>query len=139
MGWQRVLIGVCGVITILLGVGCFFTGNPTIGIYPVILGIVVLGLAYMLQRQKCLVYSGGVMTIRFGNRQWCRWEEIAEIVDQRVTQGIVSSRLCVLVRKNGAGLVVADLGISDFGELVDLLREQATARNIPWKEEQIKK
>jgi hypothetical protein len=134
-----ILIGVCSIITILLGVGCFFTDFATIGIYPVILGILVVGIAYLLQRRQCLVCPGGVINNRLGNRQWCRWEEIAEIVDQRVTRGIVSSRLCVLVRKKGPGMVMADLGISDFAALVDLLREQATVHNIPWKEEQIKK
>ena len=133
------MIGTCGVIIICLGIGCFFTGFASLGVYPVILGILVVGIAYIAQKQRCLVCPGGVIYIRFGNRQLCQWEEIVEIVDRRVTQGIVSSRFCVLSRKKGPGLIVADLGIGDFGELIGLLREQAAVHAISWKEERIKK
>jgi hypothetical protein len=136
----RAVVAVCGAVLILLGVCCFLAGfTAGVALLPILLGLCVLGLAYFLGKQSCLVCAGGVVSIRFGHRQSCRWEEVSEVVDQRVKHGVVSARVCALVRKNGKRLVLLDTGIGDFGALLSLLREQATSRGIPWREERVVK
>jgi hypothetical protein len=137
---MRVLIGFCGLVLILLGVGWIVLLQGGYGTaFPIVLGVFVVGLAFVLPKQEYLVCPGGVMVIRGGNKKWCRCEEITEIIDQRVKHGIVSGRVCVLVRKSGANLSFSDTGISDFGAMIALLREQAAAHSIPWREEKITK
>jgi hypothetical protein len=133
----RLLIGFCGLVMILLGATLLFTGSVKTGAYPIVLGFVVVALAFLLPRLEYLICPGGIVVIRSGNKTWCRWEDFAEIIHQRIKHGIVSGRMCVLVRKTGTKMSIADTGIGDFGTMIALLREQATARGIPWKEEQI--
>jgi hypothetical protein len=134
----RVLIGFCGLVVILVGVSLFFTGSGTLGVYPMVLGLMVMALAFLIPKQQYLVCPGGIVVIRSGNQVCCRWEDLAEIIDQRVTHGMVSGRLCVLVRKTGSKISFSDTGITDFGAMIALLREQANAHSIPWKEEHLK-
>jgi hypothetical protein len=136
----RVIVAVCGIVLVAGGVVCLILGF-TAGVVtlPVFLGICVLGLAYLMGQQSCLVFADGVVNVRLGQRQWCRWVDISEIVDTRTTQGVVSSRVCTLRKKDGSRLEVRDLGIDDFGALLALFREQAAARGISWREERVAK
>jgi hypothetical protein len=134
----RVLIGFCGLVVILVGVALIFAGTGQIGAYPVALGLMIVALAVLIPKQQYLVCPGGIVVIRSGKKQLFRWEDIAEIIDQRVTHGMVSGRVCVLVRKTGSKISFSDTGISDFGAMIALLREQAKAHSIPWKEEHLK-
>jgi len=134
-----ILLAICGIVVILMGVGLFIAGWWSFGVVPIVLGIVVLFLGFVLTRQRLLVCPGGVIHIRYGRRLWCRWEDMAEIRDTRVKSGIVSSRICTIAKKDGTRMWLQDTGIGDFGELIRLLREQGESRGIPVKEEQVTK
>ena len=100
--------------------------------------LAVLALAHVLVKSSYLVCPDGIIQVRFGRRRICRWDDVSEIVDRRIKQGPVSSRLCVLMRKRGEPIELSDLA-GDFGEMIALVRQQAVSRGIPWKEECVDK
>jgi hypothetical protein len=94
-----------------------------------------LALGYFMGKSSYLVCTGGVMQLRLGRLQICRWEDVSEIVDIQTKQGIVTSRHCSLVKKNGGRMELINFGIHDFAGMIGLLRQQAESRGIVWKEE----
>jgi hypothetical protein len=132
----RAAMFVSGILVLLCGVYVMSLGFVDWGVGVLLFGICVLGLAYLMSQSKYLLCPGGVIAVRLGHRRAYRWEDVGEIVDTRINQGMVSSRRCTLVKKNGASLELIDFGIDDFPALVALLREQAESHDIPWKEEQ---
>jgi hypothetical protein len=126
---------VSGIVVLLCGVYVISLGFLDWGVGVLLFGIIVLGLAYLLGQSKYLLCPGGMIAVRLGHTQQCRWEDVGEIVDTRMTQGMVSSRRCALVKKNGSRMEMMDFGIDDFAALVALLRQQAELHRIPWKEE----
>jgi hypothetical protein len=132
----RLLVGLCGVIIILMGVGLLLR-SASLGTWPLVLGIAVVALAFVIGRQRYLVCRGGIVINRLGNEQVCYWTEVTTIKDVRVTHGLVSARMCTLIKKDGAGVTLSDTGIGDFSALMKLLKEIASVHNISWKEEHV--
>ena len=133
------LIAVSGLV--MLGGGVWLVikeGAPESGAWVFTFSLVVLALAYVLGKSSYLVCPGGIIQVRFGRRRVCRWDEVSEIVDRRIKQRLVSSRLCVLVRKYGEPIELSDL-VGDFGAMMALVRQQAESRGIPSKEECVDK
>jgi hypothetical protein len=98
-------------------------------------GLLALVLAYFMGKSRYVIGEGGVLRIHFGYALSCTWAEIREIIDLHTKQSIVSSRSCVLATKAGPRIVLQDLGIGDFSDLIDLVRKQAATHGIPWREE----
>ncbi len=139
----RAVVAVCGIIILGAGV-CLFVRDFSDGIIihsvgwillPV--GLCALALAYFMGKSSYLVCTGGVMKLRMGRLQQCRWDEASEIVDMHIKKGMVSSRHCALVKKNGSRMELPDLGIVDFPTMIDLIRQQAASHGIRWMEEHV--
>jgi hypothetical protein len=141
----RAIVAVCGII--MAGAGVFLIVRDfsdgvfihSIGWIPLPVGLGALALAYFMGKSSYLVCTGGVKKLRMGRLQQCRWDEASEIVDMHIKKGVVSSRHCALVKKNGSRMELPDLGIVDFATMVDLIRQQAASRGIPWMEEHVAK
>jgi hypothetical protein len=136
----RLVVVACGIV--LLGAGVWLLIEMSAwgpGPWLLTLGIVVLWLAYLMGRSSYLVYRDRVVKKRLGHEQICWWNEVSEVLDLRVKQGIVSSRTCVLVKTAGTRFELQDLGINAFAAMLDLLRQQAASRGIPWREERVVK
>ena len=134
----RLLVGFCGVIIIAMGVGLLLR-SVSLGTWPLVLGIAVFTLAFVIGRQRYLVCKGGIVINRMGNEQVCYWTEVTTIKDVRVTHGLVSSRMCTLKKKDGSGVTLSDTGIGEFPALMKLLKKIASDHNITWKEEHVSK
>ena len=134
----RAVVAVCGAIMVLGGI-FLLVGNYGwyIQTFPLVLGICVLGLAYVMGKSSYLICPDGVIRVRMGYQQQCRWDDVREIIDRHIKRGLVSSRLCELVKKNGFRLELTDLGTDDFPGMLGLIRQQAQSRGIPWREEQV--
>jgi hypothetical protein len=132
----RLVVAVCGLVLFGGGVWLLIAMGP-LGPGPWVLpfSIVVFGLAYFMGKSSYLICTGAVVQVRFGYRKHCRWDELSEIIDVQIKQGVVSSRRCDLVKKNGRRIELTNLGIDDFTGMIDLIRQQAQSRGIPWKEE----
>ena len=132
----RLMVAACGVVLLAGGIWLLIEMGAT-GPGPWVLpfSVVVLGLAYFMGRSSYLIYPGGIVRVRFGYRLRCRWEELSEIRDVQIKQGLVSSRRCDLVKKNGSRIELTNLGISEFAAMIDLIRQQAQSQGIPWKED----
>ena len=140
-GIIRFGIAISGIIIFCVGVFLLYEirgarFNP--GIWVITLALLVLGLSYLLGRMKYTVDSEGIGQVLLSGQKFCRWDQIAEIVDRRTKQGTVSSRSCVLLQKNGAQMEIGDLAI-DYQAITALIRQRAESRGIPWKEEKIVK
>ncbi len=133
----RLVVAACGLVLLGGGVWLLIAMGP-LGPGPWVLpfSIIVFGLAYLMGKSSYLICPGGVVQVRFGYRKPCRWDELSEIIDVQIKQGVVSSRRCDLVKKNGSRMELTNLGIDDFAGMIDLIRQQAQSRGIPWKEEQ---
>ncbi len=133
----RLVVAACGIVIFAGGVWLLIAMGPW-GPGPWLLpfSIVVFGLAYFMGKSSYLICPGGVIQVRFGYRKHCRWDEISEIIDVQIKQGLVSSRRCDLVKKNGSPMALTKLGIDDFAGMMDLIRRQGQSHGIPWKEEQ---
>ena len=130
----RVAVAASGAIILVFGISLLIAGlDITLAMYPLLLGLGALALGYLMGKSMYLVCPGGIIKVRWGASQQCRWEDVNEIVDLQTKQGLVTSRLCALVKKNGSRMELPDLGIDDFGVLVDLLRRQAESRGIKWR------
>ncbi len=135
----RVLIALSGLVLLSGGIWLVIKdGAPEPGAWVVTFSLAVLALAYVLGKSSYLVCPGGVIQVRFGRRRVCRWDDVSEIVDRRITQRLVTSRHCVLVKRRGDRIELSDL-VSDFGAMIALVRQQAESRGIPWKEECVDK
>jgi hypothetical protein len=135
----RAAVAVSGIVMVAGGIYLFVGQGSDIGTIPLLVGICALALAYFMGKSKYLIGPDGVIKDRWGHRQMCRWDEVSEIRDRHVTQGLVTSRMCILVMKNGARMDLPDLGIGDFAKMHALIRQQAESHGLPWKEERIAK
>jgi hypothetical protein len=133
----RLVVAVCGLVMLAGAIWLLISMGPLgPGAWVLPFSIAVFGLAYFMGKSSYLVCTGGIIQVRFGYRRHCRWDDVSEIIDVQIKQGMISSRRCDLVRKNNSRLELTNLGIDDFAALIDLIRQQAQLRGIPWKEEQ---
>jgi len=130
----RIALIVSGAVILMGGIYLLIEWS-TIATLPLLLGLMAMVLGYFMGKSMILVCPRGVINVRWGVRQMCRWEDIGQIVDTKIKQGLVTSRRCALVKKNGGRMELHDLGLDDFAGLTSLLRQQAELRGIEWKEE----
>ena len=103
---------------------------------PVVLGSCGLLLAWAMGKTRYDVHRDAVVRRGLRGPQVCRWAAVAEARDERVEGGRWgNSRTIVLVGNSGARVEFGQLGIPDYEDFASLLREQATARGIPWTED----
>jgi hypothetical protein len=65
------------------GIHLLAVGIVDFAFYPFVIGICALASAYFMGKSMYVICSGGMVKLQWGTRQERRWEDVAEIVDQK--------------------------------------------------------
>jgi hypothetical protein len=139
---KRIIVGACGAALIGVGIcSALFFHDGRLG-RLVVVGMIVLFLAYFfIGRLRLYICPGGVIA-RFGNgrAQVCSWEEVSEIACETTDAFFkAGSRSCSLVKRDGSSINVTDLSLAQYDFFLDALRRMSAPFGIPWNEKIIKR
>ncbi len=136
---SRIVIGVCAGVLLVAGVfiALYLGGSYIYGTFLVSTAVLILFLAFALGRTYVLIGPNGLIRIKGGRQDSCRWEELREIVVSVPTAGgvKVAFRRCALVKRDGSRIELLDVNVGHFEAMVDAMRRLSQPRHVAWKEE----
>ncbi|HZZ77056.1 MAG TPA: hypothetical protein VFE62_00975 [Gemmataceae bacterium] len=143
--FKRIAMAVCGAA--MLGCGLFVTFYPGVGGTEIIFGpylagaggLVLIAALYFLRSQTLLICARGIQRSAGRKQEHYLWHDVCEIASVQVKRGLVTSRRCLIVGKDGTQILLTDIAIGEYDDMLAVLRQLAAEHAIPWKEEQLVK